>query len=229
MKRVLRARPWLVLVLFLLGASAAYLQARQATPRFRIYEATIADIQAAITGGRTTSSEVVNLYLERVKAYNGTCVSQPDGRLGVISTIPNAGRVNALVTLNLRPGARKRWGFGERTARSMTSASDDDPALPDALETAAAQDRHYKDTGRLIGPLHGVVIAIKDQYDTADLRTTAGADAAYADDRPPEDSTFVTRLRAAGAIVPARDETTGPKRDRLEGGARRAGVRRRGA
>ena len=29
-------------------------------------------------------------------------------------------------------------------------------------------------TGRLIGPLHGVVLAIKDQYDTFDMRTTVG-------------------------------------------------------
>src|SRR6185369_8197324 len=51
---------------------------------------------------------------------------------------------------------------------------------------------------------HGVVIAIKDQYDTFDLRTTSGADAAYANDRPPHDATFITRLRDAGAIVIAK-------------------------
>ena len=47
-------------------------------------------------------------------------------------------------------------------------------------------------------------MAIKDQYDTFDMRTTAGADAFYANDRPPEDSTFVQRLRAAGAIILAK-------------------------
>jgi Asp-tRNA(Asn)/Glu-tRNA(Gln) amidotransferase A subunit family amidase len=36
------------------------------------------------------------------------------------------------------------------------------------------------------------------------MRTTAGADAFYANDRPPEDSTFVKRLRAAGAIILAK-------------------------
>ena len=66
------------------------------------------------------------------------------------------------------------------------------------LEVAAAQDRQFKQTGRLVGPLHGVVIAIKDQYDTFDMRTTSGADAQYANDRPPEDATFVKRLRDAG-------------------------------
>jgi len=47
-------------------------------------------------------------------------------------------------------------------------------------------------------------MAIKDQYDTFDLRTTAGADVAYANDRPPHDATFVARLRAAGAIILAK-------------------------
>ena len=76
--------------------------------------------------------------------------------------------------------------------------------MPDALEVAAAQDRQFKQTGRLVGPLHGVVMAIKDQYDTFDLRTTSGADAQYANDRPPDDATFVKRLREAGAIILAK-------------------------
>ena len=70
---------------------------------------------------------------------------------------------------------------------------DNNPNMPDALEVAAAQDRRFKQTGRLVGPLHGVVMAIKDQYDTFDMRTTSGADVQYANDRPPEDATFVKR------------------------------------
>jgi Asp-tRNA(Asn)/Glu-tRNA(Gln) amidotransferase A subunit family amidase len=76
--------------------------------------------------------------------------------------------------------------------------------MPDALEVAAAQDREFARTGRLAGPLHGVVMAIKDQYDTFDMRTTSGADAQYANDRPPDDATFVKRLRDAGAIILAK-------------------------
>jgi Asp-tRNA(Asn)/Glu-tRNA(Gln) amidotransferase A subunit family amidase len=49
-----------------------------------------------------------------------------------------------------------------------------------------------------------VVFAIKDQYDTFDMRSTSGADAPYANDRPPHDSTFVKRLRDAGAIILAK-------------------------
>jgi Asp-tRNA(Asn)/Glu-tRNA(Gln) amidotransferase A subunit family amidase len=86
----------------------------------------------------------------------------------------------------------------------MTDPIDDDPSMPDALETAAALDRAFKKTGKLVGPLHGVVFALKDQYDTFDMRTTAGADAFWANDRPPDDATFVARLRAAGAIILAK-------------------------
>ena len=76
--------------------------------------------------------------------------------------------------------------------------------MPDALETAAALDRQLARTGRLAGPLHGVVIAVKDQYDTFDMRTTAGGDVDYANDRPPDDATVVKRLRDAGAIILAK-------------------------
>ncbi len=86
----------------------------------------------------------------------------------------------------------------------MTDAVDGDPAMPDALEVAAQQDAYFASTGKLIGALHGVVFSIKDQYDTFDMRTTAGMDAAYANDRPPRDATFVKRLREAGAIILAK-------------------------
>lgn len=189
------------------GASLFFglLTARAAEPsKFHLEEATIAQIQQAILDKQLTTTELVKLYLERIKAYNGTCVKQPYGILGPIETIPHAGRINALSTLNLRPAARKSWGFGERKARSMTDAVDEDPSMPDALEVAAAQDAEFARTGKLVGPLHGVVMAIKDQYDTFDMRTTSGADAFYANDRPPEDSTFVRRLREAGAIILAK-------------------------
>ncbi len=171
---------------------------------FEVHEATIADIQAAIQQKRITTVGVVEQYLTRIKAYNGTCVNEPQGILGPVTTIARAGQINALSTLNLRPAARERWGFDARKARSMTDKVDGSASMPDALETAAAQDREFAKTGRLAGPLHGVVIAIKDQYDTMDMRTTSGADAQYANDRPPDDATFVARLREAGAIILAK-------------------------
>src|SRR6185295_19531612 len=65
-------------------------------------------------------------------------------------------------------------------------------------------DAYFAKTGKLMGPLHGAVVAIKDQFDTFDMRTTSGADVAYANDRPPTDAEFVKRLRAAGAIILAK-------------------------
>src|SRR5205814_3925178 len=82
--------------------------------------------------------------------------------------------------------------------------SDTDSAMPDALETAKALDQEFARTGRLKGPLHGIVFAVKDQFDTFDMRTTSGAAAPYANDRPPRDAEIVARLRAAGAIILAK-------------------------
>jgi amidase len=60
---------------------------------FQVEEATIADIQTAILRRNVTTTEIVEDYLERIKAYNGTCVNQPEGILGPISTIPHAGKL----------------------------------------------------------------------------------------------------------------------------------------
>src|SRR5437762_5690352 len=176
------------------------------TAKFRIEEATIEDIQSAILRGELTSTRVVELYLNLIKAYNGTCVNQPDGVLGLgpITRMRKARQLNALLSLNLRPAKRQALGFDPRKARSMTDPVDNNPAMPDALEVAARQDAYFASTGKLIGPLHGVAFSIKDQYDTFDMRTTGGMDAAYANDRPPDDATFVKRLREAGAIILAK-------------------------
>jgi Asp-tRNA(Asn)/Glu-tRNA(Gln) amidotransferase A subunit family amidase len=192
------------LLLALLAASITAGAQQKAPAKFYLQEASIRDIQRAISAHQMTSVGLVELYLKRIKTYNNACVNEPMGILGPIATIPHARQVNALSTLNLRPAARKQWGFNERRARSMTDSVDDSPSMPDALEVAAAQDRQFQRTGRLVGPLHGVVMAIKDQYDTFDMRTTSGADAQYANDRPPEDATFVKRLRDAGAIILAK-------------------------
>jgi Asp-tRNA(Asn)/Glu-tRNA(Gln) amidotransferase A subunit family amidase len=195
---------WAVaVVLSMLAGGTAIGQAPRAQA-FNVHEATIADIQRAIQSRRVTTVGVVEQYLRRIKAYNGRCVNEPQGILGPITTIPRAGQINALSTLNLRPAARERWGFDARKARSLTDRADGAPGMPDALDTAAAQDRAFAQTGRLAGPLHGAVIAIKDQYDTKDMRTTSGGDAQYANDRPPDDATFVAKLREAGAIILAK-------------------------
>lgn len=188
----------LVLTLLLTGPAVT------AHAAFKLEEATIADIQTAYQSGELTATDLVKRYLARIKAYNGPGVAEPNGRLGRIETVPHSGTINAIATLNLRPATLAAWGFGPRLARSLTDAVDDDPAQPDALETAAALDAYFAATGQFKGPLHGVVFAIKDQFDTFDLRTTSAAIVPYANDRPPVDSVFVQRLRDAGAIILAK-------------------------
>src|SRR5580658_2079845 len=112
-------------------AASATVSGQQPPPeRFHLQEAHIADIQRAILAKQITSAGLVELYLKRIKMYNNTCVSEPMGILGPITTIPHARQVNALSTLNLRPAARKTWGFDERKARSMTDTVDNNSNMP---------------------------------------------------------------------------------------------------
>ena len=70
-------------------------------------------------------------------------------------------------------------------------------------EQALAQARRLENErrrGRWRGPLHGIPIAIKDNIDTAGIRTTA-ASAVFSDRIPHEDAEVVRRLKAAGAVI----------------------------
>src|SRR5436853_6963111 len=50
------------------------------------------------------------------------------------------------------------------------------------------------------GPLHGVPIAVKDLFDTAGIRTTAGS-AVFKDRVPEQDAEVIRRLKSAGAVL----------------------------
>ena len=54
-----------------------------------------------------------------------------------------------------------------------------------------------------MGPLHGIPVCVKDNYDTADLPTTNGT-LAFKGAIPPDDAYQVRKLREAGAIVLAK-------------------------
>ena len=54
--------------------------------------------------------------------------------------------------------------------------------------------------GKFRGPLHGIPIALKDNIDTAGIRTTA-ASPMFKDRVPDEDADVVRRLKAAGAVI----------------------------
>jgi len=54
--------------------------------------------------------------------------------------------------------------------------------------------------GKWRGPLHGVPVALKDLFDTAGVRTTAGS-GVFKDRVPEQDAEVVRRLRAAGCVL----------------------------
>ena len=70
---------------------------------------------------------------------------------------------------------------------------------PDATAIAAALDE-ARSLGEIYGPLHGIPILIKDNYDTADMPTSGGA-LALATLQPAADAFQVKKLREAGAVI----------------------------
>jgi len=241
---------------------------------FQLEEATIDEVHAAIRAGDITCVEIVQHYLERVRAFNGVAsvlvnedgaaiaeatgtvrggaalrfptatvkaasllpdldrykgpplefgrmeatASDPDAvqQFGMIAGVPNSRQVNALGTLNIR---------GER---SVTCKGDFDlhplkgplpkgapPACeffrhyPDALEQAAELDAAYGRNPDLEAmPMYGVVFSFKDPFDTKDMRTTGGGDAAYDIDFPARDHVLIEQLRRKGAIIFAKAVNT---------------------
>ena len=73
---------------------------------------------------------------------------------------------------------------------------------PNALERARELDAERKRQGPR-SPLHGIPVVLKDNYDTADLPTTAGSFMLQGS-LPPDDAFVVNKLRSAGAIILAK-------------------------
>jgi amidase len=71
---------------------------------------------------------------------------------------------------------------------------------PEAPAIAAALDKE-RQAGKVRGPLHGIPVLIKDNFDTADrMQTTAGS-LALLGSRPTRDSFVAQKLREAGAVI----------------------------
>jgi Asp-tRNA(Asn)/Glu-tRNA(Gln) amidotransferase A subunit family amidase len=241
---------------------------------FRLEEATIDELHAAIKAGAITCVQIVQHYLDRARAYNGVASALvtddgkpvapatgtvragaplrfptetvdvstlfPDldeyrgkplelGRMestasdpsvqqqyGMIVGIPNAGQVNALATLNIR-GERSvtcRGEFDRHPSRGPLPPGA--PPMceifrhyPDALERAAELDATYgRDPDLETMPMYGVVFSFKDPFDTKDMRSTSGGDAAYDIDFPARDHVLVEQLRNKGAIIYAKAVST---------------------
>jgi len=237
---------------------------------FRLEEATIDDLHAAIKAGEITCGQVVEHYLDRARAYNGVAsvlvtedgmpVDQatgvvragaplvfptetvaartllPDldkyrgaplelGRMeatasdptvqqqyGMITGIPDAGQINALATLNIR-GERSvtcRGEFDRHPSRGPLPPGAPPVCevfrhYPDALERAAELDATYgRNPDLATMPMYGVVFSFKDPFDTKDMRSTSGGDAAYDIDVPARDHVLVEQLRHKGAIIYAK-------------------------
>jgi amidase len=73
---------------------------------------------------------------------------------------------------------------------------------PNALQEARLLDEERK-AGHLRGPLHGIPVIVKDNLNTHDMPTTAGA-RALQNSVPSTDSWLVKRLRDAGAVIIAK-------------------------
>ena len=144
--------------------------------------------------------------------------SKPDvhQQFGMIAGIPNASQVNALVTLNIR-GERSVtcWGDYDRHPDDGPLPAGAPPVCeefrrqPDALERARELDDQYGANPDLEAmPMYGVTFSFKDPFDTKDMRSTGGADAAYDIDFPARDHVLVEQLRAKGAIIYAKAVNT---------------------
>ncbi len=137
-------------------------------------------------------------------------------QFGMIAGIPNAGQLNASATLNIR-GERSFTCRGEFDRHpglgplppGAPPVCEHFRHLPDALEPAAELDAAYGRSPDLeTMPMYGVVFSFKDPFDTKDMRSTGGGDAAYDIDFPAHDHILVEQLRNKGAIIFAKAVNT---------------------
>lgn len=77
---------------------------------------------------------------------------------------------------------------------------------PNALEQAAASDAR-RTAGQAIGPLDGIPVLLKDNIDAVGMPTTAGS-YAMLENFPAQDSEVAKRLRAAGAVLLGKANTS---------------------
>ncbi len=116
-----------------------------------------------------------------------------DLRESTIATVHEAMTEGDLTAVELVERYRARIAAYDSELNAVLTLNDD------AVERASELDARLNERG-VVGPLHGVPVLLKDNHDTHDMPTTAGA-VALADSRPDRDAHVVTRLRDAGAIV----------------------------
>ncbi|KAI9739657.1 MAG: hypothetical protein M1834_006375 [Cirrosporium novae-zelandiae] len=92
----------------------------------------------------------------------------------------------------------KRAVVAHETCNCLTEIFFDDAVL-----RAQELDVHFKQTGKLIGPLHGIPITLKDQFDVKGYDSTLGY-VGRAFSPATEDATLVTILKKLGAVILAK-------------------------
>ncbi|MEE8543264.1 MAG: amidase, partial [Gammaproteobacteria bacterium] len=88
----------------------------------------------------------------------------------------------------------------ERIERHADSLECFVTVTPDTARAQADRADRERATGQVRGPLHGIPYGVKDLLDTADIRTTWGAEP-YKGRVPASDSAVVRRLQEAGAVM----------------------------
>ena len=129
----------------------------------------------------------------------GTCSSALDLATATIADLQSAMKSGRLTSEKITETYLARIAAYDKQGPAINTVI---TANPNALAEAKALDAERK-AGKVRGPLHGIPIVLKDNYDTFDLPTTGGSQL-LAGSIPPDDAFVVKKLRDAGAIILAK-------------------------
>ncbi|KAL4875239.1 amidase signature domain-containing protein [Aspergillus karnatakaensis] len=105
-------------------------------------------------------------------------------------------RSGELSAFELATAFCKRAAIAQQLTRCLTEIFFDR-----AIERAKELDRQYAETGKLVGPLHGIPISLKDSYNVKGIQSTLGYVSFLNHPPPTFNSPMVDILLSAGAIL----------------------------
>ena len=131
-----------------------------------------------------------------------TPVAEPDGRFCELTIVAFH---DALRSGEITSAELVDWYLARIEAHNLAGAELHAVVTinPAARDEAVACDEFLAGEGKLCGPLHGVPVLVKDQAETAGLRTTFGS-IVFTGYVPDEDATVVAKLKDAGAVILAK-------------------------